>query len=315
MDLLAMASRLYQSGYSVLASREKIPAHRWRWADEQRDRQIGRDGLYTMAQHAIMSGRADSLSVRMDADTAALDLDFQSEELTACFVHLFDRHIDRPHTVRGRKGCKIFCRIENKDGVERTVAVGRTLYPPARPGCLNSLEVKLDISAVYGRHSEGVCYRPYGSHAAVWETEPGSLPLVAMWQVERLLERAAEEMGYSESPRVTEEELRKAAACLSLARVHGYGTARGFASEFGTDFMCVVLDASSGRDVEGPLAQAARDFVRFWQGNADTAGNGYELFAREMDAMLVLLAERGLLDAEDASQTDPLAIYEKYAML
>lgn len=217
-DLITVARTFYDRGFEIVASREKIPAHPWK-NDPNGGSLIPREKLYAMAMRQIESGRADSISLRLNADLAAIDLDFYSPDLTDEFVDLFDRMIGLPYTTAGKKGCKIFIRLENKDGIEKTLRIGNTLYPNDGSGAKNDLEIKCELSAVFGRHSDGIEYHAYPGCPGIWQLRGiDDLPVVPEWQIERLLNEAALNTGHVKSPNVvSDDDIARAYFCAGMA--------------------------------------------------------------------------------------------------
>ena len=217
-DLITVARTFYDRGFEIVASREKIPVHPWK-NDPNDGSLIPREKLYAMAMRQVESGRADSISLRLNADLAAIDLDFYSPDLADEFVDLFDRKIGLPYNAAGKKGCKIFIRLENKDGIEKTFRIGNTLYPDDGSGAKNDLEIKCDLSAVFGRHSDGIEYHAYPGCPGIWQLQSiDDLPVMPVWQIERLLNDAAQNTGHVESKNVvSEDDIARAYFCAGMA--------------------------------------------------------------------------------------------------
>ena len=198
-DLITVARTFYDRGFEIVASREKIPVHPWK-NDPNDGSLIPREKLYAMAMRQVESGRADSISLRLNADLAAIDLDFYSPDLADEFVDLFDRKIGLPYTAAGKKGCKIFIRLENKDGIEKTFRIGNTFYPDDGSGIKNDLEIKCDLSAVFGRHSDGIEYHAYPGCPGIWQLQSiDDLPVMPVWQIEKLLNDATENIYFTKN--------------------------------------------------------------------------------------------------------------------
>ena len=186
--LVTAARRLIGLGYTVIASEGKKPRHRWKYADEGRTVMLDRDGANAMAMDAIVSGRANSVTVRFDHDLAALDLDFCTPGLTDIFIGVWQQETRAdPVMVTGKKGGKIFIRMDDKDGLEPDEIIGQWDGPD---GMRNVLELKRSLSAVYGQHPEGIRYRRYGGFAGLHETGPEELPVVDLATIRRAFRRA-----------------------------------------------------------------------------------------------------------------------------
>ena len=197
-ELLAAARQMAGLGYTVIASDGKEPVHRWKYATDACAAVMDRDSANLRALDAIDRGRATSLSVRLDGDLAALDLDFLTPGLTVCFVDEWRKRVGRdPVMVTGKKGGKIFVRLEGKEGVGPDLRVDPV--PGSRAwtgpdGGTNALELKRSLSAVYGQHSEGIRYRRYGDFAGLHETVPGELPVVSTGMVGEAFRAAVERL-------------------------------------------------------------------------------------------------------------------------
>ena len=203
MTLIEQARALYRAGFTVVPSRGKEPIKglRWRWADGSRSRELSREELATAGAGALRLSQsapgspmaATSVSVRLDGDLIALDLDSYDAEFTMLFAammhHFYPAADGMMYTVTGRKGLKIFARLPGKRGLERVQDKQRQCmldyllqHYSTEHGEI-ALEIKHDISACAGRHSEGIEYRAYEMKGcrALWECpSPEVLPVVQL---------------------------------------------------------------------------------------------------------------------------------------
>lgn len=179
LDLLMRAQELYDLGYTVVASWGKRPTQMWKNTNE--GIRIGRFDLFDRAKQRINEGKACSLTVRLDGDLAAVDLDFNLQALTDAFMERWTGARPLPVMVRGMKGGKILVRLKGKAGIGNEAI---RLRAWSARGVPNALEVKTDLSAVYGEHSAGVRYGPFGDMPTVFTAAPGDLPEVTMGEIE-----------------------------------------------------------------------------------------------------------------------------------
>ena len=191
--LRAAADALFAAGYTVTGSEFKAPKLRpWKKST--------REELYTCTQHDILSGRANSLTVRMDGELAAVDLDFHNEQHTGIFLRLWSERIGQAFTVRGKKGCKLFCRLQDKQGPEATAILLPKCYPASTDWSDDSqkeqsaeVELKRDVSTVYGLHSPGLAYGYIAGTQPFIGAALEDLPLVSMTMLQALCAGLQEE--------------------------------------------------------------------------------------------------------------------------
>lgn len=213
-DLLQTARRLEAAGFTMIGSRYKLPnLHKWKDPTKEQ--------LFEWCLFDLQTGRANSLTVRMDGDLAALDLDFYEDEATPVFVDFWKNFIGTvPVTVRGKKGGKVFFRLQGKAGTQSTLK----LFEQQRPGYApddwrgNAIELKRDVSAVCGRHSEGVQYSSIEGTKPFADCVPDDLPLCSQDEIEELCNKFVSRRGWLRySPTKRDEE----AARLCTAAVVG----------------------------------------------------------------------------------------------
>ena len=183
-ELQRLARLLYRRGYTVLPSRHKIPACRWKYADADRSAIVTREQLYACTQHR---SDYDSLTLRLDDGVAVLDCDFYLPQLTQAWVDLLAHDGRRLYGVQGSKGVKLVFALPGKSGVAPTLRLGEAVCPPGRADQICMLEVKQDVAAVCGRHSPQHVYHPLPPLAFIDELPPpGYLP---RWTLPQLLAR------------------------------------------------------------------------------------------------------------------------------
>lgn len=165
----------YHAGYTPLISQFKV-ANLSKW------KEVTREYLYNTSVAHLKQGIGNSLSLRLDSDLIALDLDFKNDELTQAFLEQWLINVGRAYTVQGSKGCKIFARLKGKQNVDSTLKL-KTVYSSKedllllqQKGIKNELEIKRDLSCVAGYHSERVLYGFY----------PNTLPICSVPKLEEL---------------------------------------------------------------------------------------------------------------------------------
>lgn len=222
-DLLQQAQKLYAAGFTPLASVFKAP-RLFAWKEPKRDE------LYRKTIDAINAGRANSLNIRLDGDLAALDLDFRDDRLTRALVAAFKELAgDKTYTTRGAKGCKIFMHLLDKENHLRDRLIGTTVYPPETlfttpEECKDvscDLELKTDLAAVFGRHSETVNYSFFPETKAIINATPDDLPKLYFDELEPLFKRAVRAANFVPwgGATVSEKDRQRAFICMALAQV------------------------------------------------------------------------------------------------
>lgn len=218
--LLRIAALLYEKGFTVIGSQYKLPTlHPWK--------EPSRERLYTWAQLDLTTGRANSLTLRLDQDLAALDLDFKAPELTGAFVEFWQRRTGAASiTTQGKKGGKVFFRLAGKDGPQSTRLLLRELYRPdldfgsleeQKADFKNDIELKRDVSAVCGLHSPGVLYGWIEGTKPITECDPSALPVFTEEEAEQLCKDFAEQVGLVPwgGKTISRTELRRAKTCIN----------------------------------------------------------------------------------------------------
>lgn len=180
---------MFDLGWAVIGSYNKIPKlHPWKAPS--------REQLHLWAQQNLLSGRANSLNLRLaDTATIALDCDFHSPELMQLFMQMLQDYLlldhDQFYTCCGKKGAKIFFRYQKASPDER---LPRQLGPLAYSAGHGSdvayqqeLELKSDVSTVAGLYGmvngREVVYGPYADYKFVCHTRPMDLPLLTASQL------------------------------------------------------------------------------------------------------------------------------------
>lgn len=174
--LISKLNELYNLGFSPLASYYK-QASLYKWKG------VHRDFLRHQGISAIRAGRANSLSLRLDNDLIAFDLDFHNEKITQCFIDWWHKNIGIAYTVQGVKGCKIFARLSMKFDVDKTIKMPALYMPETNflddentKNNKNEIEIKQELSAVFGMHSENTFYGFY----------PNTMPFILITDYNRL---------------------------------------------------------------------------------------------------------------------------------
>ena len=181
MIRLFLAQKLdefYNAGYTPLISQFKV-ANLCKWKDTDKNY------LYNVGVSFLKQGIGNSLTLRLDNDLIALDLDFKNEELTRAFLNSWQMNIGEAYTTQGAKGCKIFARLKGKNGVLNTIKL-KTVYSSTddflklkNNNIKNELEIKQDLSCVAGFHSERLLYGFYPNTKPIISVPPLSqLPLI-----------------------------------------------------------------------------------------------------------------------------------------
>lgn len=192
-DLLAAAQKLYNAGWTIIGSQGKSPnLHKWKGVE--------RAEMYQYALANIRMGRANSLTLRLDSDLAAIDCDFHDEQCTAAFVAFWEMAFGKAVTCVGSKGCKIFCRLHGKEGVGSTVYLMRDMYRPfvdwtneaLKKDASNAVELKQELSTFYGQHSEDVTYGVYPDTLSLLDVTPEALPVVTADQIKDICKSVEE---------------------------------------------------------------------------------------------------------------------------
>ena len=183
---------MFDLGWAVIGSFNKIPnLHPWKAPK--------RELLHLWAQQNLLSGRANSLNLRLaDTDTIALDCDFHSPELMQLFMRLLQDYLllapSQLYTCCGKKGGKIFFRYPKATPDERLPRqLGPTAYSAGHgndAAYKQELELKSDVSTVAGLYGKvngrEVVYGPYADYKFVCNTRPMDLPLLTAAQLHGL---------------------------------------------------------------------------------------------------------------------------------
>lgn len=182
--LIPLAQHLYQSGWTVIASRFKTPnLFPWKAPD--------RTELYVNSISALQSGAANSINLRLsDTKVIALDCDFHATDLMEKFICQLGHYLSIPKsqmcTCTGAKGCKVFLRYIPEYHTARIPPVlgfkfTDTQADSAHAG--NMLEIKSDVSTVAGLYGpvfggDFRIYGPYRDYPYIIQARPESLPVV-----------------------------------------------------------------------------------------------------------------------------------------
>lgn len=193
-ETMRTAQALYDRGWTVIGSRFKAPKVKgWNTLE--------RDELLAIADHDFQTRtpvnnplpdyKANSINLRLsDNKVIALDCDFHSAELTSDFLsHLKAFYAkDTPlYTCKGSKGCKVFFSFTGDlSKLKRTLGSKVLLISDNGQLETQELELKKDVSTVYGLHSalidnatgqlyDYVIYDKYGDYSHITEASPADL--------------------------------------------------------------------------------------------------------------------------------------------
>lgn len=173
-DTAFLADKLYNNGWTVIGSKCKAPKitgwHRLSKEELKAKADLDFKSSYFNFD-GVLSFKANSITLRLaDNGVIALDCDFHNKLLTDSFINTLRCFLlsDKPlYTCAGAKGCKVFFKYVG-DSKDLPRALGQKFIDPHAPQSEDNtqhLEVKKDISAVFGVHTyltnDVLLYGPY----------------------------------------------------------------------------------------------------------------------------------------------------------
>lgn len=308
----------FQAGYTPLISQFKV-ANLCKWKD------VDRNYLYNVGVSFLKQGVGNSLTLRLDKDLIALDLDFKNEELTKAFLDSWGINIGSAYTVQGAKGCKIFARLKGKTSPCNTLKL-KTVYSSKYDFLLlqnknikNELEIKQDLSCVAGFHSERLLYGFYPNTLPICSVPSfDKLPLIEdINDISIIYDDAINACGFiSEQIKLKPLEFERGVYMLRLAQTSPQKDIKliidfleYFKYEFAQDCLQVVYFNKQNSKYKVFVDRAKLNADGFIS-TCDRRDLTYRLFAKEHEHLANEASLKGLMRFEVALSTNMFKLFE-----